>query len=152
MKMESRLLDGAMAAAAAALLVLLLYPSRPAPLPSRAALSGSLEPAGPAASPAAAGAQPSAAEVAALFTSARQAAAPAPAAPVAAPLRVPWLHYVAYVVGTSGRTSWFFKNDQSGRLLMLELQQPRDGWTLAAIQEDAWVLENGASRYLVNKR
>lgn len=152
MKMQSRLLDGAMAAAAVVLLVLLVYPARPAPLPARTAAGGVPQPAQLPVSRGTVGARPSAAEVAGLFAAARPASAPAPAAPASSPERVPWLHYIAYVVGSSGQTTWFFKNDQTGRVLMLVLQQPRDGWTLAAIQGDAWLLESQGHRYLVSRK
>jgi len=87
-----------------------------------------------------------------MFTAARPAAVPAPAAPPSPPERVPWLHYLAYVVGSSGQTTWFFKNDQTSRVLMLSLRQAKGGWTLAAIQGDTWLLENDGHLYLVNRK
>jgi hypothetical protein len=152
MKLQSRVLDAGMTACALALLVLLLYPARPAPVPALAARPGVARSAEQPGARPAEGPRPSLTEMAALFAAAAPPAAPAAVKPTAAPERVPWLHFIAFVVGSAGQTTYFFKNDQTGRVLMLAYDQPRDGWNLAAIQGDTCVLQNGEHRYLVTRR
>ena len=141
-----------MTAALLALVVVLAWPARPAPLPAVPPRPSAALPTREALSRAAADHPPSISEVAALFVPARPAAAPAAPAPALPPERVPWLHFVAFAVSARGETSYFFKNDQAGRVLMLVYRQPRNGWNLAVIQGDTYVLENGSHRYLVTAR
>ena len=152
MKLQSRLPELGMAALSAALLVLLLNPAPPATLPARPVPDGSMQPAQVPASGRSEASRPLPGEVAALFATTRAAETPAAVKPATPPERVPWLHYIAFVAGSSGPTFHFFKNDQTGRVLMLALRQPREGWNLAAIQGDTWLLENGDHRYLVTRR
>ena len=141
-----------MAAALLALVVVLAWPTRPAPLPAVPPRTSAALPTREALSRAAADHPPSISEVAALFIPVRPAAAPAAPAAARPPERVPWLHFLAFVVSSTGETSYFFKNDQAGRVLMLGYRQPRDGWNLAVIQGDTYVLQNGPHRYLVTAR
>lgn len=152
MKLQSRLLETGMGACALVLLALLAYPARPAPLPAGAARTGPARPAQQAAARVPSGSRPSLAEVAALFAPVRPPAAPAAVKPSAPPEPVPWLHYIAFVVGSGGQTTYFFKNDQTGRVLMLARDQPREGWNLAVIQGDTCVLQYGEHRYLVTRK
>jgi len=152
MKLKSRLVEGALALVALALLAALLYPARPAPLPAQANRTGLAQPAeAPPTRPAPA-TRPSLAEVASLFGAAPPASVPAEVSPAPTPERVPWLRYIAFATGASGETTYFFKNDQTGRVLVLALRRPRDGWNLAALREDAWLLENGEHSYLVTRK
>lgn len=149
MKLQSRFLDAGMTACALALLGLLLYPARPASLPVPAARPGAARPAEQAGARPLVGSRPSLTEVAALFATAPPKAAPAAVKPAASPERVPWLHFIAFVTSSASETFYFFKNDQTGRVLMLAYNQPREGWKLTVIQGDTCVLENGEHRYLV---
>jgi len=152
MKMRGRILDAALAVLAVSLLALLLYPARPATLPVRPVPAGALQPAQPPASRMGGSSRASPPDVAGLFAFARPVSTPVTPQPAAPPERVAWLHYIAFVVGPSGQTTYFFKNDQTGRVLMLALQEPRDGWALLEMQGDTWMLENGEHRYMVNRK
>jgi hypothetical protein len=152
MKLQSRFMEAGMSACVLALIAFLMYPAHPAPLPVGTARTGSARPAEQAAARAQSASRPSLAEVAALFAPSRPPAPPAAVKPAAPPESVPWLHYIAFVVGSGGQTTYFFKNDQTGRVLMLAYAQPREGWNLEVIQGDTYVLQNGEHRYLVTRK
>jgi hypothetical protein len=153
MRLRKRLPDLLLLALALLCAAALVYPLRPTPLPAL--------PARPTIAASAQGKvvqkdpdpQPSITETAALFiphrpsTSQRQ-----PQKPPAPPEKVPWLHFIAYVVGSNGQTVYFFKNDQTGRVLMLAYNQPHDGWNLAGIQGGTYVLERDSHSYMVTEK
>jgi hypothetical protein len=142
-----------LAALALAGVAALFFPLSPAPLPARrqgtAVMAAAASPAQAAKDPAPA---PSVAEAASLFIAHRAAPALPPQKKTAAPEMAPWLHFIAYVVSSSGQTVYFFKNDQTGRVFMLAYNQPHDGWNLASIQGDAYILEKEDHRYTVMKK
>ncbi len=151
MKLQSRLPELVLLAIAVPLLAVLLYPLRRAPLPAT-----QNRPA-PAAVPEQAAAQstpdplPSIRDAAALFVAyhgpavqARKLSAP--------PEKVSWLHFVAYVVASNEKKVYFFKNDQTGRVLMLTYNQPHEGWNLTRIETGTYVLEKENHSYMVSEK
>jgi len=91
---------------------------------------------------------PVVAEVAGLFVPAR-AARPLPVAVPRPPQQAPWLHYVAFAVNAGGETVYFFKDDQSGRVLMLSLSRTAGDWRLLSADKGGYLLEKGGQQFLV---
>lgn len=151
MRRRSRFPELLLLAFVLVLLALLVSPLRHEPLPAphpRPATSAGAQSTAIPHDPAV---QPSVTEAASLFVSYRPPARQ-PRTPVAPPERVPWLHFIAYVVGSNDQTIYFFKNDQTGRVFMLSYNQPHEGWNLTSIQGDAYILEKDDHRYVVMKK
>lgn len=131
----------------------LVYPLKPSPLPplqSRAS-----HPVSPVQDvlPSDPDPRPSIADTAALFISRRPHPSPQPARKVSIPPeKVPWLHFIAFVVASSEKTVYFFKNDQTGRVLMLTYNQPHEGWNLTGIQGVSYILEKDDHSYVVSEK
>ena len=150
MMLQNRLPEIVLLSIALALLALMLYPQRPSPLPA----TRSRQPANAPLQVAAQGIPdplPSIKETAGLFAAYR---GPAVAAkkPSAPPEKAAWLHFVAYVVASNEKTVYFFKNDQTGRVLMLTYNQPHEGWSLTRIEGGAYTLEKDNHSYLVSEK
>ncbi len=152
MKMLQRLPELVLLALALVLVAALLFPLTPAPLPSAqhrpklVVVSQELIASKTADPP------PSVAEAASLFVPSRSSSShPAPK-PVTPPEKVAWLHFVAYAVASSGEKVYFFKNDQTNRVLMLMFNQPHDGWNLVSIDGGAYILEKDNHGYKVTQK
>jgi len=149
MTIRNRLPEALLAILAVTAAATFFYPIRGTPLPApkvRAAASPG-EPVLDAANDAI---KASPAELGALFFAQRAPAVRAQKKPV--PEKVPWLRFVAYVVGPEGETTYFFKNEQNGRVLMLSSHRPQSGWKMSSIQAGAYVLEKDGHAYLVTER
>jgi hypothetical protein len=153
MKMRNRFPDLILFLLLLLLAAALVYPLKPSPLPllpSRAnppvspvqdVLQRDPDP------------QPSIAETAALFISHRPHPSPRQARKVSTPPeKVPWLHFIAFVVASSEKRVYFFKNDQTGHVLMLTYNQPREGWNLTRIQGVTYILEKDDHSYVVSEK
>lgn len=151
MTRNSRIPELALSAAAALLAAAVLYPLRPAePPPRPTATHPKRELASQSATATSAGAF-AVGEVSALFVPFAPAKkkAPKPPSKAPAPVEPTWLHYLAFAVDAKGSTLYVFKDDRTGRVLILSNSSTSDGWRLLSGTPGGFLLEKGGIRYLV---
>jgi len=150
---RSRIVDLVLLTCAVALGVALMLPGRPPRLPPVARASGDAAPRRILSNVPREKTPGSTVAAVSLFVAppvVRAAAAPAgPATPLEKPA---WLHFVAFAAISGQPTTYFFRNDLTGRILMLAKGESRSGWTLLATENGAYVLENDARTYLVTEK
>lgn len=131
----------------------ILFPHRPVALPPRPTHTDRPRPQRSRQASAANADASTAAQIAALFVpfAPRKKTVPKPPPKPVPPIEPAWLHYLAFAVDGKGSTLYMFKDDRTGRVLILSASSTSEGWRMVSSSSSGFLLENGKIRYLVKE-